>query len=69
MRMEEYATSPLFTEADRAALDYVTELTRDKKVNPGHLCAAAQAFLRARHLRDRVAGGQRARLQHDQSSG
>ena len=25
---------PLFTDAERAALDYVTELTKDKKVNP-----------------------------------
>jgi len=32
--LEQYATSPLFTAAERAALDYVTELTRDKKVNP-----------------------------------
>jgi len=32
--LENYATSSLFTEAERAALDYVTELTRDKKVNP-----------------------------------
>jgi alkylhydroperoxidase family enzyme len=32
--IDRYATSPLFTEAERAALDYVTELTRDKKVNP-----------------------------------
>jgi alkylhydroperoxidase family enzyme len=32
--MDEYATSPMFTDAERAALDYVTELTRDKKVNP-----------------------------------
>src|SRR5579863_8297107 len=31
--LEEYRTSPLFTDAERAALDYVTELTRDKKVN------------------------------------
>lgn len=29
-----YATNPLFTNGERAALDYVTELTRDKKVNP-----------------------------------
>jgi alkylhydroperoxidase family enzyme len=29
-----YRTSPLFNDAERAALDYVTELTRDKKVNP-----------------------------------
>jgi len=32
--LEQYATSALFTESERAALDYVTELTRDKEVNP-----------------------------------
>jgi alkylhydroperoxidase family enzyme len=32
--LEEYRTSPLFTDAERAALDYVTELTRNKKVDP-----------------------------------
>lgn len=32
--LEQYSASPLFTAAERAALDYVTELTRDKKVNP-----------------------------------
>ncbi len=32
--MEDYATSPLFSEAERALLDYVTELTRDRKVDP-----------------------------------
>lgn len=31
--LEDYRTSSLFTDADRAALDYVTELTKDKKVN------------------------------------
>jgi alkylhydroperoxidase family enzyme len=31
--LEEYRTSTLFTEAERAALDCVTELTQDKKVN------------------------------------
>src|SRR6476469_3634518 len=31
--LEEYRTSNLFTEAERAALDYVTELTKEKKVN------------------------------------
>ncbi|HXC03578.1 MAG TPA: carboxymuconolactone decarboxylase family protein [Bacteroidia bacterium] len=30
--LEQYPTSPLFTDGERAALDYVTELTRDKKV-------------------------------------
>jgi len=32
--LDEYASSPLFNEAERAALDYVTELTRDKNVKP-----------------------------------
>jgi alkylhydroperoxidase family enzyme len=32
--LEEYSTSPLFTDAERAALDYATELTKEKKVNP-----------------------------------
>jgi alkylhydroperoxidase family enzyme len=33
--LDEYATSPLFNDAERAALDYATELTKEKKVNPG----------------------------------
>ena len=32
--LEQYRTSPLFTDAERAALDYVTELTKDKQINP-----------------------------------
>jgi alkylhydroperoxidase family enzyme len=32
--MDEYRTSPLFSDAERAALDYVTDLARDKKVDP-----------------------------------
>jgi alkylhydroperoxidase family enzyme len=32
--LDQYRTSALFTDAERAALDYVTELTRHKKVNP-----------------------------------
>ena len=32
--LDQYRVSPLFTDAERAALDYVTELTRDKKVSP-----------------------------------
>jgi alkylhydroperoxidase family enzyme len=46
--MEEYAASPLFSEAERAALDYVTELTRKKCVEP-------ETFERlARHFSDRA---------------
>ena len=32
--LEQYLTSPHFTDAERAALDYVTELTKERKVNP-----------------------------------
>lgn len=32
--LEQYSTSPLFTDAERAALDYATELTKNKQVNP-----------------------------------
>jgi alkylhydroperoxidase family enzyme len=31
--LAQYRTSPLFTDAQRAALNYVTELTKEKKVN------------------------------------
>ena len=31
--LNDYATSPLFSEAERAALDYVTELTQKKQVS------------------------------------
>lgn len=32
--LDQYSTSSLFTDAERAALDYVTELTRDKVISP-----------------------------------
>ena len=46
--MEGYATSPLFSDAERALLDYVTELTRDKKVD-------SETFARlAKHYSERA---------------
>jgi alkylhydroperoxidase family enzyme len=46
--MEDYPTSPLFSEAERALLDYVTELTRDKKVD-------SETFARlAKHYSERA---------------
>jgi alkylhydroperoxidase family enzyme len=42
--LDQYHTSPLFSEAERAALDYVTELTRDKKVNPESFARMARYF-------------------------
>lgn len=32
--LDQYRTNPLFSEVERAALDYVTELTKNKAVNP-----------------------------------
>src|SRR5579864_9074790 len=32
--LPDYRTSPLFSDAERAALDYATELTRDRKIAP-----------------------------------
>src|SRR5262249_47473017 len=42
--LEQYRTSHLFTDAERAALDYVTELTKDKKVNPGTFARMARNY-------------------------
>lgn len=42
--LEHYQTSPLFSEAERAALDYVTELTRDKKADPQKFARMAKYF-------------------------
>jgi alkylhydroperoxidase family enzyme len=42
--LEEYATSPVFTDAERAALDYVTELTRDKRVDPNTFARMASHY-------------------------
>src|SRR6266576_6487469 len=58
--LDQYGTSPLFNEAERAALDYVTELTKDKKVDPETF--TVPPLFRTRDLRDRLARGQRASL-------
>lgn len=42
--LEQYRTSPFFTDAERAVLDYVTELTKDKKVNPGTFARMASYY-------------------------
>ena len=42
--LEQYETSPLFSDAERAALDYVTRLTRDKRVEPDTFHRLAQHF-------------------------
>lgn len=46
--LDQYATSPLFTEAERAVLDYVTQLTKEKKVDPDTFA------LMARHYSERA---------------
>jgi alkylhydroperoxidase family enzyme len=40
----EYANSPLFSPAERAALDYVTQLTREKRVTPEVFHRLAEHF-------------------------
>jgi alkylhydroperoxidase family enzyme len=42
--LEQYSTSPLFSEAERSALDYATELTRDKKVSPDTFARMARHY-------------------------
>jgi alkylhydroperoxidase family enzyme len=42
--LEEYRTSPLFTEAERAALDYVTELTKTRQVDPNTFARMASFY-------------------------
>lgn len=42
--LENYRTSSLFTDAERAALDYVTELTHDKKVDPANFARLASFY-------------------------
>lgn len=42
--LDEYRTSALFSEAERAALDYVTELTSTKKVNPDTFTRMARYY-------------------------
>ena len=42
--LEQYRTNPLFTDAERAALDYVTELTKEKKVSPDTFARVSRYF-------------------------
>lgn len=42
--LEQYRTSPLFSDAERAALDYVMELTKYKKVNPDTFARMARYY-------------------------
>jgi alkylhydroperoxidase family enzyme len=51
--LDQYATSPLFTDQERAALDYVTELTRDKKIDPATF-ARLRSFYSEREICEMV---------------
>src|SRR5258706_10273706 len=46
--LEQYTTSPLFTDAERAALDYVTDLTKDKRLTRKLLLACPAIIPAAR---------------------
>jgi len=47
----DYKTSPLFNEAERAALAYVTELTRNKRIEPRHSIACESIIPSGRFAR------------------
>ena len=51
--LQDYATSPLFSDAERALLDYVTELTRNKRVAP-ETFARLRSFYSEREICDVV---------------
>src|SRR5262249_33370246 len=64
--LEQYRTSTLFTDAERAALDYVTELTKNEKVNPDTF-ARMSGYYSEREICEIVwLCCQRTSLQHDQ---
>lgn len=42
--LAEYRTSPLFSDAERAALDYATELTTTKEVDPATFAALSRHY-------------------------
>jgi alkylhydroperoxidase family enzyme len=42
--LEQYRTSALFTDAERAALDYVTELTKYKKISQGTFARVSRYY-------------------------
>jgi alkylhydroperoxidase family enzyme len=42
--LDEYRTSSLFTDAERAAIDYATELTKEKKVKPDSFARLKRHF-------------------------
>ena len=42
--LEQYRTSELFSDAERAALDYVTELTKAKKVDPATFARMSRCY-------------------------
>jgi len=42
--LDKYSTSTLFTDLERTALDYVTELTKEKKVSPDTFARVARYY-------------------------
>jgi alkylhydroperoxidase family enzyme len=42
--LNDYGNSPLFSEAEKAALDYATMLTRDKKMDAGTFARLAAHY-------------------------
>jgi AhpD family alkylhydroperoxidase len=42
--LEDYKTSPLFSEKERSALDYTTELTEEKRVSPSTFARLGRSY-------------------------
>ena len=63
---DDYRASPLFSDAERAVLDYATELTKEKKVERATFERPARHYSDCHILRNRLAHCQRAFLQHHQ---
>ena len=42
--LDQYQTSALFSDSERAALDYVTQLTKDKQVHPDTFARLARYY-------------------------
>jgi hypothetical protein len=49
--LEHYETSPQFSDSECAALDYVSELTKSKKVDQIHLRVSVRISISARFTR------------------
>ena len=64
--LEQYAHQPSFHRSGTRGAGLCDRADQRQKGRPEHVCAHVQPLFRTRDLRDRLAGGQRTFLQHDQ---